>query len=211
MDGYRIAEGFFLYNNVVSVLSIVISFAISWLALKTYRLTKHRSIGVFSLAFLLIGISYGFLFTPILLHAADFAPMHAPPAMPWGLFVFALLYLAGVILLLSTTIKVWQTPIPFILMLICIVGLIMVPWPIIAVHIFSIIFFMFIAIYYLKNYLKHREASTFIVFGGFLFLLAGNVILVFAGRDSIFFSLGRIAELLGYLAFLVNLWLVLRK
>jgi hypothetical protein len=214
MDGYRIAESFFFYNDIFNALSILVSFAISWLAFRVYRLTKQRKTVMFSLAFLLIGISYCFLFSPFILHLMSEAPPGPPPlpfSLPMPFFILSVLYLVGVALLLSTTLKTWQVSIPLTLFLLSAVGLFMAPNPLIGLHVFSTVLFAFITLHYLINYLKHKDVSRLTVFIGFLCLLVGNAVLIFTRRDTLFFTLGRIVELGGYIAFLIDLLLVLRR
>jgi|GEM_PF-5049887 len=211
MEGYRVAEWFITYNNIFTILSVVISLAISALAYKVYHITKHWKTGIFSLAFLLIGIGHFFFFTSFLFRFTfDISP-HESPLMLAPILLFTLLYIAGAILLLSSTLKVWQWSVPAAIMAMSVVGLALGPRPDMTMHLITFILFVFITAHYLRNYTHHKEKSTFIVLCGFMLLVIGNFTLLFSRHDPLFFSIGRIAQLLGYLAFLGNLWYVLKR
>ena len=78
-------------------------------------------------------------------------------------------------------------------------------------QIISTISLIFIASYFVKNYLKKKHALRFFTAAGFAILLLSSIIFFFAVQDKLFYVAGNALEFLAYLLLLINFYLVLKK
>lgn len=221
MEAYHIAEYFFFYNLIFTILFFLIAGGISVLAFKIYRLTKKRQLKLFSLSFLAFAIAHIGMFGAEMARILFGEPMQGghhlmqcPFCFSFWPFLMGLtltLYLAGLILLVYMTFKVEEVRVPLLLGAVIAASMLFIPRPIFLFHIIATIILFFLAWYYAKSYLKHRHAGNMLVFLAFLFLLLGNLLLAFSIQNVLFFTIGRSLQLVGYGCFLANLILVFKK
>ncbi len=216
MEGYRIAAEFFLFNQAFLLLFLLVSAAISALAYHVYRLTKRRQLKRFSLSFLALALAHAGMFAAELFRPEPVE--HALRAVPGGspLFPFLMglwlaLYLIGLVLLASMTLKSKEPRFPLLLGAVIAAAMLLIPRPLFLFHIIACILLAFLTVHYAVVYRKQRHAGSLLVLLAFAFLLLGNLMLVFSLREMLFFTLGQILQLVGYLSFLANLVLVFRK
>ena len=216
MDLYRIAESFFVYNLVFTIMFILVAAAISILAFKLYGLTKKRQLQLFGLSFLAFALAHAGMFAAELLRRFWMSPgmMYGRQGFGfWPLIMGATftLYMLGMVLLVHTTSKKKEARHALLLGAVIAAALLSVHRPVMLFHLFATILLFFLVWFYWNSYTKHRHIGNLLVFLAFLFLLAGNLTLVFSLHDVLFFTIGRSLLLAGYGCFLANLVLVFRK
>lgn len=212
MEFYRIAESFFLYDLLFTLLFILVAGTISVLSFRINRLAKRRQLNLFGLSFLAFALSHILMLLANLARAAVMGPPHQLfPFWPLLMGSTFTLHLLGLVLLLYTTFKVQEIRIPLLLGAVIAASMLFVQRPVFLFHIIATILLFFLIWYYLKRTIAHRHASNLLVLLAFLFLLLGNLTLVFSLNEMLFFSMGRLLQLAGYGCFLANLVLVFRK
>ncbi len=77
-------------------------------------------------------------------------------------------------------------------------------------HLITFLFFLFITISYYKNYCKTRDCLGKYLFGSFMVLTLSQLILMLYDVHPLFYSLGEIVQLIGYLGLAVTFFMVRR-
>lgn len=209
-----IDDDFVIFSIFLTLLFFLVSLGISYLAYRSYKLTKLRRAKLFTYAFILLTFSH--LFSVIVM-AQRFmlgpgmmglgSPMHDLGIMDISMAAYMLAF----ILFFITTLKTKELSIPFSLAMIIGFVLILIGRAAFVFHGIAAILLLFVVYYYWEKYWQQKHLNNFVTFLAFFAMLVGNVLLVFTLRDSLFFTVAQFLRLLGYLLFLGNLVLVLKK
>jgi len=213
MPPYQIFPWFAGINLAFIALFAIITGLVSYLAYKVYKLTENKNLKLFSLAFLSIAVGY----ILSLLFSLNAFFMLKRPFMRRVLFGTAttkfniIFTLLGLCLLVYMTFKQDNKTLLALLLSILAVVIFTTLQPLILFHSLAAVVLTFIVIYYYNHFGKKRNKKIALVLIAFILLLLSQILLIFSGRVSLTFLLGRTVELAGYSCILANLILVLRK
>lgn len=223
MDAYNIPSGFFMYNLFFGLVFLITTSLVSIFSYRVYKLTKQNQLRIFSLAFLGFSLAYA---TRLVIEFINFSKIKGLlvegvhrreirevmfPLRSFSEYAFMMFFIGGLILLTYMTFKTKNKPMLFLLFGTVFLSLLLNAFPLFLFHVLASLFFIIIVIHYYKNYQRKKKLQTFLVFLAFVFLLLGNLTLIFSMRHPSPFTLGRILELIAYFFILTDLVLIYRK
>lgn len=223
MDAYNISSGFFRYNIIFGLIFSIITFLVSFFSYRIYKLTKQDQLKLFSLSFLGFSLAYITRFVTQLISFSKLNELliegaRRPeiretmfPIQTASWYIYMLFFIGGLILLTYMALKIKNKPVLFLFFGTVFLSLTLNPFPLFLFHVLASLFFIIIVIHYYKNYQRKKKMQTFLVFIAFVFLLLGNLTLIFSVRHPVPFTLGRILELAAYFFILTDLILIYKK
>lgn len=210
---------FYGVNALLELVATLACFLIFYFALKVYRLTEEKKYRFFSLAFLLLGISF---LARTLLHLLIF-PLDATSiinkiqgTINYGSPFYMLLTLAAYLIISAVCIKIQRRKIISILFLISLIGLLFSTHPMINFHFISIVLLLYIISHFIKNYTRKQTLSSLMTLTSFLFILGGHVLFAMIIFDVVWgtylvYLLAHLFQLIGYCGLLLTVAKVLTK
>lgn len=225
MEAYIISPWFFGYNLIFLIMFAVTTLLVSIFAYRIYKLTKQNQLKLFSTAFLAFSIGYmiqavtHFLISSRLIELMiGFRAGRRVPPLGGITTLNNILYnsyvifiMLGLILLIYMTLKVKNMKIMFLLFGVIFLSLIFTPGHLFLFHTLSSLLLGFIVLYYYDSYKAKKQLQKLVVLIAFVFLLLGELALIFSVQNATFFMMGRTLQLIAYLCILTNLVLIIRK
>lgn len=209
---YLVPKWFFGYDIVMEFIFTLITLAVAYYSFKVYNISKQKSSKLFGIAFSFISASYFiwllinlFLLKEISEGVESVSINEIISASLIGLFSYMILYLIGLSLLFYITLKIKNKKVYFIVLTISIIGLILSANKIIAFHLISSIFLIFILSFYFKEYFINKNKKVFLVFLAFIFILITSFNFIFVVKNYYAYVAGHISTLAGYILILINL------
>lgn len=205
---------FFGYDIALKVLFAVISLAVAHYAYKISRLTGKNQPRLFALSFGLFSFAYfsQAVFNTLMaktLYAGSIDCMVSVVQSASfydviGMVLHMVLMTAGLALLTYMTFKVKKPRVFWLLLLLSGLAIFTSSQPLYMFYLLSTIYLLFLAWHFLDNYLLHKHKHTLIIAIAFAFLLFRSIHFVFSIEYELFYVIGRLAELGGYLLILWN-------
>ncbi|HLD79394.1 MAG TPA: hypothetical protein VJA18_02445 [Candidatus Nanoarchaeia archaeon] len=218
-----------LFDSIGLVVALLIA-AYSW---RVYQLHQENRFKYFSLAFLLVSISFGFkIFTSGVLYyfpVRETVAQVLRPATGAGLKYSALFYRAGFFLQMASMLGAWLLIFlisqksrarltkfyevsqiglfTYLVLLISVVS----NFEYVVFYLTSSVLLALIVLNYYKNYLTTGKVNALMVLTAFLFILAGNLFLVFVFMESSFYAVGELFMLVGFLLLLYTYRKVIQR
>ncbi|MBW2992505.1 hypothetical protein KY345_04780 [Candidatus Woesearchaeota archaeon] len=216
---YFAPEWFFGYDIVLELIFVAIILAVSYYALKVYKLSGLRQSKHFSLAFMFIAASYFvqsvYNFWIISLINKGVTTVLGVIGLNafniTGYFFQIFFFLLGLITLLYMTLKIKSRKTYFLIVILTAVALLLTPNRIYAFYLLSSIFLIYLVIHFFNYYMKKKQAKTLLVLSAFAFLLFGSIQYILSLNNGLFYVLGHFSELIAYSLILINLILVVKK
>jgi len=215
MEAYLIQSGFLKFNFGFEILFAIITILVSIFAFRIYELTKKRELKLFSIGFLMFGLSYlvRAAMTFVRIPGCRECMRLRGPVMYWQAIVgqaHVFFFMLGLVLLIYMTLQIRDRKIMAVLFGVIVI-LLFGARQLALFHVLSAFLMIFVVSYYYNNYQKHRKFQTGIVLVAFIFIFLAQISLIFSVHDAGLFMLGRLLELAGYLCILGNLALTLKK
>jgi len=218
-----------LFDSIGLVVALLIA-AYSW---RVYQLHQENRFKYFSLAFLLVSISFGFkIFTSGVLYyfpVRETVAQVLRPAAGAGLKYSALFYRAGFFLQMASMLGAWLliflisqksrarltkfyevSQIGLFVYLVLLISVVS-NFEYVVFYLTSSVLLALIVLNYYKNYLTTGKVNALMVLTAFLFILAGNLFLVFVFMESSFYAVGELFMLVGFLLLLYTYRKVIRR
>lgn len=214
---YFSPEWFFGYNIILELLFVAIILAVSYYALKIYKLSGLRQSKLLSLGFLFIAASYFvqsvnnfWVISQINKGVSTALEIIGVSAFNiTGYFLQIFFFLLGLITLLYMTLGFSNKKVYSLIALITLVCLILATNKMYAFYLLSSIFLVYLVVHFSLNYVKKKQSLLMLI--AFAFLLFGSVQYLFSFNHSLFYVIGHFSELIAYSLILVNLILVVKR
>ncbi|GIU69490.1 MAG: hypothetical protein KatS3mg002_0726 [Candidatus Woesearchaeota archaeon] len=209
---------FLNYSIILEIIFAVITLIVSYYAFKVYKLTEKESAKLFSTAFIFIFLSYLIqsILNIIILYKLDNDVVSlinlrdAALLNLFGLYLHALFFIMGLIILAYIQFKVDNIKIAFLLIAVIITSILFSWNKLMLFYMLSAILLVFIVINYFINYLRHKTMHTFMVLLSMIFLLLGVLYLFFSVDYEIYYVIGHILEFIAYIIILINLFMMIK-
>ncbi|MFH1209672.1 MAG: hypothetical protein V1663_02695 [archaeon] len=216
---YIIPNWFLGYDILLEVVFAVVTLLVALYAYKVYKFTEQRQSKLFALSFFLISISYliqsilNFLILNKLNdNICTMLQIKSVTTLNLiGIYTHIFFFIAGLIVLTYTTLKIKDTRVLSLLFILSFLSLIFSLNKINLFYILSSIFFVYISLYYLFVYLKTKHTKNLLVLIAFIFLLFAHIHFIFSLTYGSFYVIAHLLEFIAYLLILIDLILVLKK
>lgn len=210
---YMIPNWFFGYDIALEVIFGVIALLVSFYSYKVYKISEQRESKIFSLAFLLISLSYFFWSAINLLFVHELSEgVKVIYLSEIGLISIAatyshiLLFMAGLVTLFYMTVRSNNRSMYFLLMAISLFAVLYSADKALVIYGLSSLYLLFILIHYVYEYQKNQNRNTLLFLVSFILLLFANVNLAVGHESYLNYVVVHFVEL-G--AFLLILWSLL--
>lgn len=193
----------------------LITLGIAAYSFRLARIIKNRNYYHFTAAFLLFATSYGIRLLINLLIYSKYLPPGNSLGDQWihfaGFYLSSIIFLAGIVMLLSTTFSKTNDIRPVVMLFLAsVIGFIFAWNKLFYLFSVLILFLLMICWHYFLTYYKRQNYVTLAILGAFLLILLGQINHLFR-LGSMLYALGHLFELLGYAALLVILYRISRK
>jgi len=216
---FNAPEWFIGYDIGLELAFAVVALIVSWHAFKVYKITGQSPTKIFGISFLFISISY---FLQSFLNYSIVSNLNQSICLALQLnnliflntiefYVHMVLFLLGLITLTYMTLKIKSKKTYVLLVIAIFTSTFLSSSQHYSFYFISSTLLIYIAMHYLINYLRHRQAKTLLVLFAFILLLFGSIHYFFAVNHSLFYAISHILELIAYILILINLILVTRK
>jgi len=217
MEWTLVLGRFYGIDTFIEFLTILVSFFISFYSFRIYRLIKDKHYEWFSLAFLLLGISFIFkIFSNMtFLHRFEIeqsnfvftfmSHLEYMEIINFFSFIFyKTFHLIGFLLLfliLSKNEEKNKNLLFFYLSLIVVLFSIYFNF---VFHITVVFILIYLTLYFYENHKKVENMNSFLVFISFLIILASHLFFIFSDVHGLFYLFGEVLLLIGFLCLLAN-------
>lgn len=199
----RNPEWFFNTDIVFSIISILVSLFVVFVAFKAWRLTKK--IRYFGLIAAFLALGFGF-FTRMM---ANLYPDPMLFYIGYGLHILATIFAFLTLFMLAN--KITNPRIVLLLYLLIFPLIFFSRSYFFSFYITTSLITGLLALTYFQNTLKHRKFGPFCVFAAFLLLFLAHVQFLLSSVDNFFYYSASVSQLLGFILFLLTIVRVLRK
>lgn len=195
---------------------------IMFFSYRIYKLTNQRYTGLFTVAFASFTMSYFIhallnLFILLGVNSSDVVGMFAPtiqhnifPLSVVAVSLHILFMIGGLSLLAYVTLKESNPKIFVLFILLSGIGLITTKALILTFYLLASMFLLFITIQHYSRYVRLQNTNSLIIFCAFAFIFLGNFQLALSIFIGIFYLLGHLTVLVGYMLLLASLLRVVR-
>ena len=192
-------EWFTGYDILFELFFAIISLIIAFFAYRIYTMSEQRPVKLLSTSFLLISLSY--------------AARSLPFFDDFSIYAHMVLFLTGLSILLTISIKPQKAMLATLSVLITITlgSLVLISNTLLAYYILSSVYLAIISWHFIQNYLSNRQTKTLLVALAFIFLFFGSFHFFMSVNHELFYVIGYFLELAAYLMILTNLYLVLKQ
>jgi len=217
MEWTLVLGRFYGIDTFIEFLTILVSLSVSFYSFRVYKLIKDKHYKWFSLAFLLLGISFIFkiLSNITFLHKfevqeANFvftfmSHLKSMEIVNFFSFVFyKTFHLIGFLLLfliLSKNEERNKNILFFYLSLIVVLFSIYFNF---VFHITLVFILIYLTLYFYENYKKVENINAFLVFMSFLIILTSHLFFIFSDVNTLFYLFGEVLLLIGFMCLLTN-------
>ncbi len=210
---------FFDYAMIFELIFAIITLAVGLFAFKIYKLSQQQSVKLFGISFIFISLHYflqSFLNFSILStlnrNICNIMKLNSIESLNIiGAYSHMFFFLIGLITLTYMTLKIKNKTIYALLLILPLTSIILAENKLYIFYAMASILLIFIAIHYLKNYLKNKQTKTLLILIAFIFLLFGNIHFLVSVNHGTYYVIGHFLELIAYLLILLNFILVLKK
>ncbi len=207
---------------IIELIFAIVALLVAFYAYKVYRIARQRYTMLFGMAFLSISFAYfiqailNFLIMKQINSFEVFSTILSPnhcPAFPLsilavGLHIFFMI--VGISLLAYVTMKERGQRIYVLLLLLSLIGILFSGYLILTYYLLTSAFLLFITLQHFKHHKRHGSTNTLLVFFGFGLVFLGTLQLAIATVLGLFYIIGHLTVLVGYLFLLASLLRVVR-
>jgi hypothetical protein len=209
-------QWFFAYSIIMQVFFAVITLIISFFSFRIYRFTEAKNLRTFGAAFFFIAIAYivQAIVNLLILQKLDddlsiiINLKNVFLINLFGLYLHALFYVTGLLLLLYTTLKIDNWQIFLILFAVIIITIFFSTHKLFMFYVMSTLLWLFIVLYYFMYYLTHKRMNNLLVLLGLFLLFVSTVYFTFALNKETYYVVGHIIEIVAYGLLLTNLYMI---
>ncbi|MBU3923630.1 MAG: hypothetical protein KJ592_01820 [Nanoarchaeota archaeon] len=216
---FVVPSWFFGYSIMFTLAFAIITLGLGLFAFKIHKLSEQKSTKLFGISFIFISLHY---FIQSLLNFSIVSTLNQNicnimkidninSLNTLGAYSHMLFFIMGLATLTYMTLKIENKTTYILLLILPIASIIFSQNKLYLFYAIASIFLIFIAIHYLKNYLKNRQFKTLLILIAFIFLLFGNLHFIFSVNHGVYYIIGHFLELVAYLLILLNFILVLKK
>ena len=204
-------------DSLVEVLIIIVSLIIAYNSRKIYKLINDKSYKYFSYAFLAITLSFIFkiLSNLTIVHRVRIVTANfvytGLAQMQYIQLVKFLSYIAfksfnilGFLLLFLVITKTEDKEKAFLFFYLGVISVLFSIYFDFVFHLTSIVILLFLVIHYYDNHKKVNNKNSKIVLIAFSIILLANLFFVFSEVHSLFYLIGEVLLLFGYMSLLIN-------
>ncbi len=215
---YKIPSWFSGYDSLFQILFAIIALFVSGYAYKIYKVSKRKEIKLFSIAFLLISLSY--MAWPLITLFASFPVGKETLAImieksniagTLAIIFHVTFFLMGLLTLVYMNLKEKNRRtyalLAVLILLIAIIGLDKTY----IIYITSSILIFFILYHHLKEYRQKRNTKMLPVTLAFGFLFLGSLDLIFADTQNLYYVGGHLFMLIAYILILGRLIYIMKN
>jgi len=210
---------FFGLDSIFEFISVFITIFIGYYSYKLYKLVSDKKYFYFSLAFMFIAISFIAKAVIIMLIYLRFLEFDAlvdkidavRTIKLLGFVVYMTILLTAYMVLLIINMRIKDRKLISLMLLIVVLSVIISSNMYAAFFIVSAILLIYVAHSYYKNYCKCKSKSSLVVLIAFSLIAISQFSFIFYFVNPIFYVIGHVVQLGGYLTLLGNLYLVLKK
>lgn len=208
---------FYGIDSIVEFLTILVSFFISFYSFRVYKLIKDKHYKLFSIAFLLLGISFFFkilsnitFLHKIEIHEANFVftVMSHLELMEvvnfFGFIFYKSLHLIGFLLLFLIFTKNDEKNKTLLYIYLSIIVVLFSIYFNFIFHITVVFILIYLTLHFFENYKRVENVNAFLVFISFLIILASHLFFIFSDVNGLFYLFGEVLLLFGFLSLLAN-------
>ncbi len=215
-------QGTDVYMDIVGVLVLLFVGLFSWKCYKIDRKEKNKKYFYLALGFWVLAV--GFLFkilTNFTIYYTTLKTQQVGMMMVTytfvnesnvlftiGMLVYRILTLLGLYFLFSLYYPAKDKATVFLMVFFILVTGYFLRSAFHIFHLTTFLFFLFITYYYYQNYCKTRDCLGKYLFGSFIVLTLSQFILMLYEVHPLFYSLGEVVQLIGYLGLAVTFFMV---
>jgi len=214
---------FYGIDSVFEIVAMFITLFIAVYSIRIYFLSKLKKFLYFTLAFLFLSASYFIraiadyvVYSSLTAHIPNLmltvqtiAPLPAIYSFVYLIYVF--LTFAGFMILVAIFMRIRKVQTVSLLFALVLVLALFSQSRFLAFHLTMIILLLYIVVHLLHNYIKKGTISAFFVLLSMISLLIGHVFFYLSSFDRLFYAVGHVLQLSGFLLLLINMFLVLRR
>lgn len=218
-------EWFYGIDSVFEIVSLLITILIAVYAYKLYRFSGNRNYKFFSLAFLLISLSFVFkIITNIIVYSQALEKIDLGTVTIirstitqyefvyiLGFLGFRMLTLLGLIGIYMVSYKNTSTNDMIIYGLLFFILCVFSHYAFIVFHMMALILLIFIVLFYYKNYLKKRSSLALMTLISFFMLMVSQILFTMTYIDKIYYAIAEVIQLIGFLVLMLLYMWVVRK
>ncbi len=216
---YIVPPWFFGYDVLFEFIFAVITLIVGIYAFRVYKLSQQEQPKFFSIAFLLVSVSYfaKSVFNFMVINALNgpasvFLRLNNVAAFnTLGMLLHILFFISGISLLVYMMLKIKSLKAYFLLTTTLCLSLIFNDDRGYVFYVLTSLLFIYLCWLYLANYIKNKQHRTLLVLSAFICLLIGHATYIFAETQPLPYVIGHFLELAAYLLILLNLILIVRK
>ena len=214
---------FYGIDSGFSFFAMLVTISIAIFSLKAYFIAKDRKYLYFTLAFFSISVSYlikavasWVVFKHILgkvpnLTAAISTVVSMPNFYSLGYILYVFFIFAGFMILVAIYLRIHSIRTLSLLFILMLILSILSQSKFIAFHVTLFLLLFYIVIHLFKNHIRTKSVSTFLVLYSMLALMVSQIFYFFIIFDKIYYVIGHVLQLIGFLLLLLNMILVFRK
>jgi hypothetical protein len=211
------AVRFYGIDSIIELLIIVVAAIISYQSYRIYKLIKENNFKYFSIAFLLIAISFVFkiLSNLTIIHQVQittpnlgtFVFTQLQNLQLFNFFSFIIYKITHLVGFLTLFFIATQTKNKEKIFLFIYLSILVVLFSVYFNFIFDltlVFILLFLTAYFYKNYKENKSRNAFLVFIGFLAILISHLLFIFSGLHPLFYVIGEGIVIIGFLILLIN-------
>jgi len=208
---------FYGIDSFVELLTVIVCFVISFYSIRVYKLIKDKNYKFFSIAFLLLGISFLFkifsnitFFNKFQVHEANFvltiiSHFRFVELINFFSFTFyKIFHIIGFLLLFLTLTKNEDKEKTWLFIYLSVIVVLFSIYFNFVFHLTLVFILIYLALYFYENYRKRENINSFLVFISFLIILTSHLFFIFSDVSNLFYFTGEVFLLIGFLCLLTN-------
>jgi hypothetical protein len=213
---YSIESSFILYAIILQLLFALITFSVSLVSYKVYRITQNTNTKSMVMAFLFVCGSYGIqaIFNFLILlrvRHSDFVMFGIHPLSvlnEQGLYLHVVFMAVGLSILMYNAFKTKTRSLLWYLILSSLMILFVSRNILTGFFMLTSLYLGFLAFHYYVNFQDKKTKGAFLITSAFSFLFVGNLMFVVMSASTFFYSLGHLFQFIGYILILVNYYII---
>jgi hypothetical protein len=208
---------FYGIDSLIEFLIILVAAIVSLYSHKIYKIVKDQNYKFFSIAFLLIAISFVFkilsnftILNRVKIQGVNFVytVLSQPSYMPLVDFIsftlYKIFYLLGFLILFLILTKTDKKDKIFLFIYLSIIAILFSIYLNFVFHITLFLILLFLTIHFYENHKNHKTTNSMLVFVGFLIILIAHLSFLFSDMGSLFYMIGEGLLLIAFLSLLIN-------
>ena len=208
---------FYGIDSLVEFLIILVSFFISYYSYKIYKIIDEKNYKFLSLGFLLIGVSFIFkilsnltIMYRVAIERANFIYViwtqfqYAEMIQFFSFIFFKTFHLIGFLILFLIVSKTDKKEKVLLFLYLSIIVVLFSIYFNFVFHMTLIFLIMSLTMHFYENYKKIKSKNSLLVFTAFLIMLLSHVLFVISDFNPLFYLVGEMGLLVGFLCLLTN-------